>query len=178
MRRSSRQPYDFTNIVYGHTEWGKRKFSRFTPGPYFKHLPTARKAWRHFQYWYTNEKKPVDNIYHLYDLPTTNSSSGLVQPNDYIYSQQDFDSAPIVLEEHKLVFFPTEGNGATEWRQLIRRILGKEDWRDETKQFGDLTFLTDFDRAKASEIMTSPAYTRAMIVQDPKSRLLSSYVTK
>jgi hypothetical protein len=57
-------------------------------------------------------------------------------------------------------------------------MLGAEDWKDTTKQFQGLTYLSDFDQDKATEIMTSPEYTRAMIVQDPKTRLLSIYISK
>lgn len=124
------------------------------------------------------EQKPVDNIYHLYDMRQQNASQDLllVQPNDYIYSDQDFDSSPIVLEDYRLVFFPIEGNGASRWRQLFRRMLGTKDWQHETRQFEGLTYLSDFDQVKATEIMTSPKFTRAVIVQDPKTRFVASYV--
>lgn len=68
-RAGSRKPYDFKNIMLAHVEWGKRKFARYTTGPYFKYQPHFRKAWRHYLYWYTHGETPVDNIYHLYDLP-------------------------------------------------------------------------------------------------------------
>ena len=45
--------YDFSNIILGHNEWGQY---RYTSGPYFKHLPTFRKIWRHFLFWYSNSK--------------------------------------------------------------------------------------------------------------------------
>lgn len=48
--------YDFTNIVFGHTEWGRKKVTRATAGPFFKHLPTARKIWRHYLHWYMNDQ--------------------------------------------------------------------------------------------------------------------------
>jgi hypothetical protein len=111
-------------------------------------------------------------------MPQQSNQDLLVANNDYIYSNQDFDSSPIVLEDYKLVFFPIEGNEGATWRRLFRRMLGAEDWKDTTKQFQGLTYLSDFDQDKATEIMTSPEYTRAMIVQDPKTRLLSIYISK
>ena len=102
----------------------------------------------------------------------------MIRRNDYIYSNQDFDSSPIVLEDHKLVFFPIEGNGADIWRLLFRRMLGHVDWRNETLQFDGLKYLSDFSLEKADQMMTSEAYTRAVILQDPKTRLLSTYVRK
>eukprot|EP00980_Cylindrotheca_fusiformis_P012116 scaffold2927_cov143-Cylindrotheca_fusiformis.AAC.6 len=178
MKGLNRKAFDFTDILYGHTEWGATgRWSRMTPGPYFKYLPKARKIWRHFLYWYTQNQTPVDNAYHLLDMPRISQQDLLVRPNDYIVSNQDFDSSPIVLKDYKLVFFPIEGNGAESWRCLFRRMLGFEDWQDTTKQFDGLVYLKDYDLKEATEIMTSPDYTRAIFVQSPKSRLLSSYVT-
>ncbi|CAJ1958962.1 unnamed protein product [Cylindrotheca closterium] len=171
--------YNFTEVLYGHTEWGnKGRWSRFSPGPYFKYLPTARKIWRHYLYWHTHNKTSVSNTYHLFDMPPRGDILTLVRRNDYIFSNQDFDSSPVVLEDYKLVFFPIEGNGAETWRCLFRRMLKKTDWRNETVQFQGLALLSDFTLERANEIMTSAEYTRAMIVQDPKTRLLSSYVRK
>ena len=172
-----RRKYDFQGIIFGHTEWGKFGKARYTSGPFFKELPTSRKIWRHFLYWY-EQGKPVDNLYHLFDMPKQRSNDLLVRRNDYIYSKQDFDSSPIVLQDKRLVFFPIEGNGASTWRQLFRRILGFHDWKNETQQFQGLTYLYDFDQETANEIMTGGNYTRAIIVQDPKTRLLTNYMKK
>lgn len=109
-------------------------------------------------------------------MPEHASQGLLVRPNDYIYSNQDFDSSPIVLDEYKLVFFPIEGNGAETWRKLFRRMLGYEDWKHITRQFEGLTYLSDYDQDKATEIMKSPDFIRSIIIQSPKTRLLSSYI--
>lgn len=111
-------------------------------------------------------------------MPPREDIYTLVRRNDYIFSNQDFDSSPIVLEEYKLVFFPIEGNGAEIFRCLFRRMLNYPDWRNETAQFQGLAPLSDFSLERANEIMTSADFTRALIVQDPKTRLLSSYVRK
>lgn len=65
--------YDFKNIMFAHGEWGTRKWSRYTTGPYFKYPPHFQKAWRHYLHWFTHGKTPVDNIYHLEDVPMTNT---------------------------------------------------------------------------------------------------------
>jgi hypothetical protein len=111
-------------------------------------------------------------------MPEHSKQDLLVRPNDYVYSNQDFDSSPVVLEDYKLVFFPIEGNGAETWRRLFRRMLGLEDWKNTTKQFEGLAYLSEYDQEKATEFMTSPDFTRSIIVQDPKTRLLSSYIDK
>jgi hypothetical protein len=97
-------------------------------------------------------------------MPEHSEQDLLVRPNDYVYS--------------KLVFFPIEGNGAETWRCLFRRMLGLEDWKNTTKQFEGLAYLSEYDQEKATELMTSSDFTRSIIVQDPKTRLLSSYVDK
>jgi hypothetical protein len=62
-RGLTRKNFDFTDILYGHTEWGsKGRWSRMTPGPYFKYLPKARKIWRHFLYWYTHDQVSITNL--------------------------------------------------------------------------------------------------------------------
>jgi hypothetical protein len=100
----------------------------------------------------------------------------LVRINDYIYSNQDFDSSPIVMESHKLIFFTVAGVADTAWRCLFRRMEGLEDWQDPQKQHDGLKHLSDFSVERASELMTSPEYTRAMFVRDPKVRLVSNYL--
>jgi len=57
-------------------------------------------------------------------------------------------------------------------------MLNHTDWRNETLQFDGLKYLSDFNVEKADEIMTSESYPRAVIIQDPKTRLLSAYVRK
>jgi hypothetical protein len=72
------------------------------------------------------------------------------------------------------------------WKQLFRRIVGLEDWRAEaTKKLlpwnpdvNGLKYLYDYDRETASRMMTSPEYTRAIFVREPKERLLSAYLDK
>jgi hypothetical protein len=96
--------------------------------------------------------------------------------NDYIYSKQDFDSSPIVIESHKLIFFTVTGVGDVTWRCLFRRMLGYADWRNTTSQFEGLRYLYDYNVSRATEMMTSPDYTRAMFVRDPKVRLLSNFL--
>jgi len=110
----------------------------------------------------------------------------LVEYGDSIYLQGDWDGAPIVLEEFKLVFFTSAKVGCTVWKQLFRRMMGHRDWDIEelekllpwNPEINGLKYLYDFDRELASKMMTSPEWTRAIFVRDPKERFLSAYLDK
>jgi hypothetical protein len=110
----------------------------------------------------------------------------IVRPGDYIYYQQSWDSSPIVIESHKLIFFSIPKAGCTVWKQLFRRMMGYSDW---LSQDGDtmlphnprkngLKYLYDYSTEQASEMMTSPEWTRAMMVREPKQRFLSAFLDK
>jgi hypothetical protein len=111
-----------------------------------------------------------------YLLLSGGNSKDLIRTNDYIYSKQDFDSSPVVLESHNLIFFTVAGAGDETWRCLFRRMMGYSDWKNTSRQFEGLRYLYDYDEREAAAIMTSPDYTRAMFVRDPKLRVLSSYL--
>lgn len=80
------------------------------------------------------------------------------------------------MDSHKLVFFPIAGVGDVTWRCLFRRMMGYADWSDMSRQFEGLRYLSDYNETEATERMTSPDYTRAMFVRDPKVRILSNYL--
>jgi hypothetical protein len=110
----------------------------------------------------------------------------LVQQGDFVYLRGDWDGSPVVLEEYKLIFFTSAKVGCTVWKQLFRRIMGERDWRAEATRdllpwnpdINGLKYLYDYDRETASHMMTSPEYTRAIFIRDPKERLLSAYLDK
>ena len=66
--------------------------------------------------------------------PNSNSQYQLlVEEGDSIYmggktSHSKFDSAPIVDEEHKLLFFSTPKVACTTFKFLLRRMAGVKDW--------------------------------------------------
>ena len=100
----------------------------------------------------------------------------VVHPSDYIYSSDDFAASPIVLEQpYNLVFFPVSGVADTAFRCLLRRLLNLENWKDTTQQLKGLRYLSDYSVDEASQIMSSPTYTRAMFVRDPLERLQATY---
>jgi hypothetical protein len=100
----------------------------------------------------------------------------IIRVNDYVYSKQDFDSSPIVIPQYKLVFFTVSEVADVTWRCLFRRMMGFNDWRNVSRQFEGLRYLYDYSVSEATTMMTSPNYTRAIFVRDPRTRILSSYV--
>ena len=81
-----------------------------------------------------------------------------------------------MLESHKLIFFTVAGVGDATWRRLFRRVMGFSDWKNVSRKFEGLRYLYDYNVSKATAMMTSPEYTRAIFVRDPKSRILSNYL--
>ncbi|CAB9497593.1 carbohydrate [Seminavis robusta] len=111
----------------------------------------------------------------------------LVDNDDYIYGNAgSWDAAPIVVESHKLVFFSIPKAGCTTFKMLFRRMMGKKNWRSQDGQvflphnprFNGLRYLHEYTLEEANEIMTSPNYTRAVFVRDPKLRFLSAFLDK
>jgi hypothetical protein len=110
----------------------------------------------------------------------------LVSSGDYIYTIGDWDSAPIVMEEYKLIFFSSAKVGCTVWKQLFRRMMKIHNWTAENTpnmipwnpETNGLRYLYHYDRINASRMMTDPTWTRAIFIRDPKERLLSAYLDK
>jgi hypothetical protein len=92
--------------------------------------------------------------------------------------------APIVLEEHKLLFFDVPKVGSTGFKQLFLRMRGSDLWKERNndqlhwKSAKHLRTLSNYTIAEAQVMMTSPDWTRAMFVRDPKERLLSAFLDK
>lgn len=112
----------------------------------------------------------------------------LVLAGDYIYYKDEtsWDSVPIVLESHKLIFFTIPKVGCTVWKQLFRRMMGYDDWMSQdydtfqphNPEVNGLKYLSDYTLSEASEMMTSSEWTRAMMVREPKKRFLSAFLDK
>jgi len=106
----------------------------------------------------------------------------LLQPNDIIYKDQNRNTVPIVIEEYNLVFFPIAKAASTEWKRFFLRLEGNDNWcgkkgihnRDTNGQ----KYLSDYSIEQAQNMMTSPDWTRAVFVRNPKPRLLSSFLDK
>ena len=129
---------------------------------------------------------------HLDEESTTDDpplpSDLLVTPHDFIYklNLEQWDSAPIVIESHKLIFFTIPKVACTTFKQLFRRMNHLQDWDSQdpirllphNPHTNGLVYLWDYPLVQANRIMTSPDYTRAIFVRDPKSRFLSAFLDK
>jgi Sulfotransferase family len=118
--------------------------------------------------------------------PKHNSDELLVQYGDSIYTQLDWDGAPVVIEQYKLLFFTSPKVGCTTWKQLFRRMMNVTNYMEEeyerllpwNPEINGLKYLYHYNRTTASSMMTDPTWTRAIFVRDPKERFLSAYLDK
>lgn len=102
-----------------------------------------------------------------------------------VYWPGPWDGAGIVVEEFKLVFFTQGKVACTVFKQLFRRMMHLEDWMVHKEPHiphnparNGLTYLYHYKAMDALTILTSPDWTRAMFVRDPKERTLSAYLDK
>ena len=116
--------------------------------------------------------------------PDEYTNCTLLQANDTIYQYGPWDGSPIVLERYQLVFFTIPKVGCTVFKQLFRRMMGYRDWRldqhplPHAPKRNGLLYLYDYPPAVAEHMLTSPEWTRALFVREPKERLLSAYLDK
>lgn len=113
-----------------------------------------------------------------------------VSPDDYIYGKsRTWDRTPIVVEEYNLVFFTVPKVACTVWKKLFRRMMGYQDWNYQTVKenapmlphnpdVNGLKYLNHYSLEDATRLMTSPQYTRAIFVRDPKERFVSAFLDK
>ena len=105
--------------------------------------------------------------------------------NSIVYWPGPYDGAAIVVEEYKLVFFTQGKVACTVFKQLLRRMMHLSDWDihkepniPHNPKYNSLTYLYHYNPDDALTIMTSPSWTRAIFVRDPKERTLSAFLDK
>lgn len=148
-------------------------------------VKTAKSEWKALPQ--TESNSTVVTL-HAHTSDNTRSNSLLVQPEDSIYrlTNVEWDNAPIVIKEYKLVFFAVPKVGCTTFKQLFRRMMGFKDFMRQSAQLGlphnpaknGLMYLWNYSLAEANEMMTSPEYTKAIFVRDPITRFVSAYLDK
>eukprot|EP00559_Dactyliosolen_fragilissimus_P004376 CAMPEP_0184872700 /NCGR_PEP_ID=MMETSP0580-20130426/41436_1 /TAXON_ID=1118495 /ORGANISM="Dactyliosolen fragilissimus" /LENGTH=421 /DNA_ID=CAMNT_0027375535 /DNA_START=471 /DNA_END=1736 /DNA_ORIENTATION=- len=119
------------------------------------------------------------------DVPkflATDSSKHIPQvlETDRIYHPRN---GPFVIEEYKLVFFTIPKVACSEWKRMFMRMNRHPKWcakklNAHIPSVNQLKYLSDYPTDIATAIMTSPAWTRAVFVREPKERVLSAFLDK
>mmetsp|Transcript_790 Transcript_790/g.1756 ORF Transcript_790/g.1756 Transcript_790/m.1756 type:complete len:389 (-) Transcript_790:64-1230(-) len=139
----------------------------------------------------TSTRAATRKRYRQKRLPGAKTFYGIDKKNgidwsDQIFRRTGWDIDPIVLESHKLLFFSVPKIACTEFKMLLRRMMGFPDWKkvgSKSEKLHDpnrngLRYLGSFPRRKQEEFMISEDWTRAIFVRDPRERLLSAYIDK
>jgi Fe-S cluster biosynthesis and repair protein YggX len=104
-----------------------------------------------------------------------------LEQSDLIYNLAR-NTVPIVIEEYNLIFFLVAKAASSEWLRFFLRLEGNHRWCSnenihDNEQNG-LKYLSHYPIEKAQEMMTSPKWTRAIFVRNPKPRILSAFLDK
>jgi len=81
-----------------------------------------------------------------------------------------------------LMFFHTSKVASTEFKTLLRRMMNDTDLpvREDihTEKLNGAKHLFHYNLKAASQMISSPEWTRAIFLRDPKERILSAYLSK
>lgn len=117
-------------------------------------------------------------------IPLHKPKQIFIVPNHYIYSNAQWDSAPIVVEKYKLMFFSVPDVACTLFKKLLRKMMGLNDWDVKNKHLphdpkkNGLKYLYDYSPNEATTFLVSDEWTKAIFVRDPKERVVSSFVNR
>lgn len=108
----------------------------------------------------------------------------LLKSSSFIYSKNNWDASPIVVEKYKLLFFTIPKVACTVMKHLLVRMtknnntltLGDSFVHDPSKN--GLKYLHHYSIQDANAMLTGSDWTRAILVRDPKERILSAYLDK
>ena len=120
------------------------------------------------------------------EIPDNRNPKTLLHKSFYVYKKGHWDGAPIVMEDARLIFFTVPEIASTTFKQLFRRMMGFEDWKESNGALphdpheNGLKYLYDFDLDEAHDMLVSDDWKRAIFVRDPKAkeRILDSYMVR
>ena len=89
-----------------------------------------------------------------------------------------------VIPEYKHIFFTFPKVASSEWKRMFMRMNGNPNWCKirgfdaHNPKNNKISTLSDYPTEIATAMMTSPSWTRAAIVREPKERVLSAFLDK
>ena len=105
-------------------------------------------------------------------------------PSDIIYETNRWGD-PLVIPSYKLLFFTLPKVACTEWKLLFRKMLHLPTWSEDVPlqklhdpSYNQLYYINNFTTSQAQEMLTFKDWTRAVIVREPKERVLSAFLNK
>jgi len=115
-----------------------------------------------------------------YDTPDIRAT---LEDRDIIYRKRKDkrNYIPVVNEEYKTIFFFIGKCASSEWKRMFARMIENPHWCSNwihKKEVNRLTWLNDYPKEEAENMMTSPDWTRAIFVRNPKDRTLSAFLDK
>lgn len=88
----------------------------------------------------------------------------------------------IVSERSRLLYCPVPKVANTNWKYLIRKFEGFDDYADvhraHLRQTSGLRYLSDYSPKEAARLLADPSYFKFVFVRDPYTRALSAYMDK
>ena len=105
-----------------------------------------------------------------------------VLADDLIYSRNA--RSTFVIPEYKLIFITFPKVACSEWKRMFMRMNGNKNWckirnfNAHDPELNKIHVLSDYPTEVATAMLTSPKWTRAAIVREPKERVLSAFLDK
>ena len=105
-------------------------------------------------------------------------------PNVFTYDRiYNPYNGPIVIPEYKLIFLTIPKVACSEWKRMFLRMNHNPKWcasHYSVHTFNDNHYkrLHHYPPKQARFMMTSPEWTRAVFVREPKERILSAFLDK
>lgn len=122
------------------------------------------------------------------DTLANNNNTTILHKHSFIYSKHNWDAAPIVVENYKLLLFTTPKVGCTMLKHVMRKLTFGSNTTTTTTKLGDsfvhdprkngLSYLYNYSLEQAHDMLISENWTRAVFVRNPKERVLSAYLDK
>lgn len=103
-----------------------------------------------------------------------------IAEHDLIYNTR----SAFVIPEYKLIFFTFPKVACSEWKRMFMRINGNPNWclirgfNAHDPQKNQIKLLKDYEPEIVTAMMTSPSWTKAAILREPKERVLSAFLDK